>query len=128
MSPRLPCPSALDVVLCVAVGLVSALPYLNSLHGNFCYDDKVAVGGNPDVVMPNVTMRDILTHDFWGNDILRRRCARARRARARRNRARAEPRCSARARARSRASAPSPPPLSIPPAPAAGRTIRGVRS
>jgi len=39
-----------------------------------CPQDKVAVGGNPDVVMPNVTLWDIATHDFWGNDILRRRC------------------------------------------------------
>ena len=113
MSPRLPCPSALDVVLCVAVGLVSALPYLNSLHGNFCYDDKVAVGGNPDVVMPNVTMRDILTHDFWGNDILRRRCARAG-ARARALPTRATPRHA----------------LTLPfaPDPAGGRTTPGARS
>jgi hypothetical protein len=72
---RLPSPSLLDALLCLAVALLSAAPYLNSLEGNFCYDDKVAVGGNPDVVMPNVTLRDILTHDFWGNDILRRRCA-----------------------------------------------------
>jgi tetratricopeptide (TPR) repeat protein len=34
---------------------------------------QVAVVGNPDVVMPNVTLFDIFTHDFWGNDILRRR-------------------------------------------------------
>ncbi len=63
----------LDFILAAAVFLLTAVPYLNSLHGNFCYDDKVAVGGNPDVVLPNVTLRDIATHDFWGNDILRRR-------------------------------------------------------
>ena len=67
-------PTRLDFALAALVFLVTALPYLNSLHGNFCYDDKVAVGGNPDVVLPNVTLWDIATHDFWGNDILRRRC------------------------------------------------------
>ena len=67
-------PTRLDALLAVTVFVATALPYLNSLHGNFCYDDKVAVGGNPDVVLPNVTLWDIATHDFWGNDILRRRC------------------------------------------------------
>ena len=68
-----PSPTALDVLACVTVFVLTALPYLNSLEGNMCYDDKVAVGGNPDVVMPNVTLYDIATHYFWGNDILRRR-------------------------------------------------------
>ena len=70
----LPSPTWLDVALCCAIFVLTALPYLNSLEGAMCYDDKVAVGGNPDVVMPNVTLWDIATHDFWGNDILRRRC------------------------------------------------------
>lgn len=60
-------------VIAVLLALVSALPYLPSMSGKFCYDDKVAVGGNPDVVLPNVTLFDIFTHDYWGNDILRRR-------------------------------------------------------
>lgn len=57
----------------VVVGLSASLPYLNTLHGDFCYDDKVAVGGNPDVCLDHVTILDIFTHDYWGNDILRRR-------------------------------------------------------
>ena len=78
-------PSALFhwcAALCLA--LLSALPYLPSLDGAWCYDDKVAVGGNPDVVLPNVTARDLLTHDFWGcvewmgcyeaGEVRRRRC------------------------------------------------------
>ena len=73
MAVDLPSPTILDYVLMLLVFVCVSLPYLNSLEGNMCYDDKVAVGGNPDVVMPNVTLWDIATHDFWGNDILRRR-------------------------------------------------------
>lgn len=73
MAVDLPSPTILDYVLILFVFVCVSLPYLNSLEGNMCYDDKVAVGGNPDVVMPNVTLWDIATHDFWGNDILRRR-------------------------------------------------------
>jgi tetratricopeptide (TPR) repeat protein len=57
----------------LALALISTLPYLPSMRGDFCYDDKVAVGGNPDVCLQNVTLYDIFTHDYWGNDILRRR-------------------------------------------------------
>lgn len=53
--------------------VISALPYSFHLDGQWCYDDKVAVGGNPDVVLPNATIAGIFQHDFWGNDILRRR-------------------------------------------------------
>jgi tetratricopeptide (TPR) repeat protein len=53
--------------------IISALPYIFHLDGQWCYDDKVAVGGNPDVVLPNATIIGIFQHDFWGNDILRRR-------------------------------------------------------
>lgn len=73
MAASLRGPSLLDFALAAVVFVLTAAPYLNSLRGNFCYDDKVAVGGNPDVVLPNVTLWDIATHDFWGNDILRRR-------------------------------------------------------
>ena len=115
MGVDLPSPTVLDYALVLVVFVVTAAPYLNSLEGNMCYDDKVAVGGNPDVVMPNVTLWDIATHDFWGNDILRRRCGALARTRAR-----------ARAR-QSRAPVPQSPPL--PPlclaGPAAGRTTRG---
>ncbi len=55
------------------VAAAGSLPYIPTLRGEFCYDDKVAVGGNPDVALPGVTLMDIFTHDFWGNDILRRR-------------------------------------------------------
>lgn len=60
-------------LISILLSFVSSIPYLFMIKGNFCYDDKVAVGGNPDVCLNNVTMYDIFTHDYWGNDILRRR-------------------------------------------------------
>ena len=56
----LPCPTWLDAALCALIFVLTALPYLNSLEGAMCYDDKVAVGGNPDVVLPNVTLRSAI--------------------------------------------------------------------
>jgi tetratricopeptide (TPR) repeat protein len=57
----------------LGLALLSTLPYLPSLRGTFCYDDKVAVGGNPDVCIDNISLYELFTHDYWGNDILRRR-------------------------------------------------------
>jgi hypothetical protein len=61
--------------VCVAAAIAAAtsLPYLNTLPGAPCYDDKVAILGNPDVVQPTVDWAEFMVHDFWGNDILRRR-------------------------------------------------------
>ena len=116
MGVDLPSPTVLDYALVLVVFLVTAAPYLNSLEGNMCYDDKVAVGGNPDVVMPNVTLWDIATHDFWGNDILRSRCG-------------GSGGSGGGARASAQAGRPplNPPllPLSFLAGPAAGRTTRG---
>jgi protein O-mannosyl-transferase len=52
----------------VVTGLLASLPYLNSLHGHFVYDDKVAVMSNPDVTMHALLpISDVFLHDFWGN-------------------------------------------------------------
>ena len=43
------------------------LVYLNSLHGDFVYDDMKAVVENADVdaaLVPN--WRDVFKHNFWG--------------------------------------------------------------
>jgi hypothetical protein len=119
------------------IAAAASVPYLNSLNGKYCYDDKVscsgrrdlldptsaralrmwqmslrlmngaitwggyciqapqgaetfgfasslvqpfplsalqvAVAGNPDVYKKEVTFHELITHDFWGNDMLNRR-------------------------------------------------------
>lgn len=62
-----------NIFFAIVFFVISAIPYSFHLDGQWCYDDKVAVGGNPDVVLPNATIVGIFQHDFWGNDILRRR-------------------------------------------------------
>lgn len=45
------------------VALLAAAPYINSLHGKFAYDDKVAVIGNPDVVVHSIPWGDLMKHE-----------------------------------------------------------------
>jgi hypothetical protein len=47
----------------VVVALLAAVPYINSLHGKFAYDDKVAVIGNPDVVVHSIPWGDLMKHE-----------------------------------------------------------------
>ena len=48
-----------------AVAALSCAPYLNSLHGDFVYDDKRSVVLNPDVV-GGTPWGELWKHDFWG--------------------------------------------------------------
>eukprot|EP00939_MAST-03C_sp_MAST-3C-sp1_P001184 g1184.t1 len=53
----------------VVVALVSVLPFLNTLYGEYVYDDKKAIVGNQDI-REDHTMESVLRlleHDFWGN-------------------------------------------------------------
>lgn len=44
--------------------------YGSSLHGDFVFDDAVAIVRNPDVTAPHHTLRaHILRHDFWGQNL-----------------------------------------------------------
>ena len=47
----------------VAVGVLAAVVYVNSLGNGFVFDDLHAVAGNPDVRAPGL---QLLQHDFWG--------------------------------------------------------------
>lgn len=60
-------PSFVSARATLAIILLSALPYLNTLHGDCVYDDKVAVMGNPDVTIHTVPISELFLHDFWGN-------------------------------------------------------------
>ena len=47
----------------MVVALLAAVPYINSLHGKFAYDDKVAVIGTPDVVVHSIPWGDLMKHE-----------------------------------------------------------------
>ncbi|KAK3287154.1 hypothetical protein CYMTET_5321 [Cymbomonas tetramitiformis] len=48
---------------------ISMAVYINSLHGEFCFDDTFAVINNKDVVQSNSSLTALWTHDFWGQNI-----------------------------------------------------------
>lgn len=49
--------------------VLACVAYTNTLDADWTYDDKVAVRGNPDVTR-QVSLWDVFTHDFWGNELL----------------------------------------------------------
>ena len=49
--------------------------YLNSLHGDFAYDDGAAIKENKDITKKGPvleTIREIFTNDFWGQSLRRK--------------------------------------------------------
>jgi hypothetical protein len=55
---------AAQLVLCAA----STLVFYNSIHGDLCYDDHIALGRNLDVTKPGWSL---WRNDFWGNPLPR---------------------------------------------------------
>ena len=54
------------VLICLLIVLsLSVIPYLNSLHGEFIYDDFSAIKNNPNV-NEKASLAKIWTSDFWG--------------------------------------------------------------
>jgi hypothetical protein len=51
------------------LALVAFFAFVNTLHGDFCFDDNFAVKGNKDVTDPNASFVDLWFHDFWGQRI-----------------------------------------------------------
>ena len=49
-------------------GAVAIILYLNTFKNGFCYDDKVAVLENKDL-LPTTSWMNLLWNDFWGNPI-----------------------------------------------------------
>ena len=61
------------LLLYLAVSAFWCLCYLNSLHGDFAYDDGAAIKKNSDVTAEGpflATLSDIFTNDFWGQSLL----------------------------------------------------------
>lgn len=58
----------LAIRLCVAV--LSVACYANSCWGEFVFDDSEAIVGNSDVDPSRSTLRQLFSHDFWGESIL----------------------------------------------------------
>ena len=52
--------------LCTCAAVVV---YLNTLRCEFAFDDSFAVTNNRDVTDRSAPLADLLTHDFWGQDI-----------------------------------------------------------
>ena len=42
------------------------LVYLNSLNGDFVYDDNSSIVKNQDVYGDSVSLSDIFSHNYWG--------------------------------------------------------------
>eukprot|EP00727_Mastigamoeba_balamuthi_P005205 m51a1_g14683 putative transmembrane and tpr repeat-containing protein 3 (505) ;mRNA; f:81143-83236 len=53
--------------LALPLALVSVI-YSNALDNSFCFDDRYAIVRNPDV-SPASPLSDLLSHDFWGQDV-----------------------------------------------------------
>jgi len=53
---------------CVLVAALAGGVYLNSLHGEFVFDDLIAVVDNKDV-QPETPLSDVFSHDFWGQNL-----------------------------------------------------------
>ncbi len=50
------------------LSVTSFLLYLNSLNGDFVFDDVTAVVDNPDL-RSSAPLMDLFKHDFWGMDM-----------------------------------------------------------
>lgn len=50
---------------CIAVAGLAACVYANSLHGDFVFDDLIAIVDNKDV-QPSTPLNEVFSHDFWG--------------------------------------------------------------
>eukprot|EP01038_Epipyxis_sp_PR26KG_P008513 gene8513-11508_t len=57
-----------DTYFCFCIFTVSIIIYVNSLFGEFVWDDRAAVVYNPDV-STSIWSYDLLMHDFWGQNI-----------------------------------------------------------
>ena len=53
-----------------AVALLAALCYLNTLSGSFVFDDRRIILENRDADPYSSTWASILSHDYWGVNIL----------------------------------------------------------
>ena len=60
-----------DVALMALLALVSACVYVNSVDGEFAFDDRFAIVENDDVDPTKSHWTDMWRHDFWGQDIER---------------------------------------------------------
>lgn len=53
----------------MCIVLLCILCYGDTLHGEFVFDDTVAIVKNQDVRNPNTTLSQLFSHDFWGLNI-----------------------------------------------------------
>lgn len=64
----LPIPSLTAFQSCLLIACLAIASYINSLQGNFVFDDIEAITGNKDI-SPNTSMTALFHHDFWGSPI-----------------------------------------------------------
>lgn len=53
----------------IIVATVCTIVYANTLLAAFSFDDNFALLSNADVLNDEVPLKDLLKHDFWGQDI-----------------------------------------------------------
>lgn len=59
-----------DSLFCLILFLLACILYSNTLDGGYVWDDRAAIVNNPDVVdIKNTSLKDLLSHDFWGQPI-----------------------------------------------------------
>ena len=54
------------------VAALSLLVFLNSLNGDFVFDDHRAILTNDDLDVEKTTLWDLFVHDFWGGAMTRK--------------------------------------------------------
>lgn len=54
------------------VTAISVLVYLNSLEGDFAFDDHRAILTNDDLDVEKTTVWELFEHDFWGGTMSRK--------------------------------------------------------
>ena len=50
------------------IGTIALICYINSVHGDFAFDDTEAVLSNKDV-NPKTPLSEVFSDDFWGNNL-----------------------------------------------------------
>ncbi|RDD41284.1 Transmembrane and TPR repeat-containing protein 4 [Trichoplax sp. H2] len=64
----LPLPSFNTFYACCLIACLAIACYINSLPGEFVFDDVEAITGNQDL-LPNTSFSALFHHDFWGTPI-----------------------------------------------------------
>lgn len=57
------------IIAQAVIFLAACLVYCNSLHGEFAFDDHMAILKNKDVINQTAPIMNLLRNDFWGQEM-----------------------------------------------------------